>query len=75
VALYFALDGRSYRHYVLFMSPADTARGLVQQLFAPLAARRRDEQIIFSVWAYGGAMIATVVVALGVMFWRYVPED
>jgi ABC-2 type transport system permease protein len=77
VALYFALDGKSYRHDVLFLSPADTVRGLVQQLFEPIRAnrRQRDEQIIFSVWTYGGAMVATVVVALGVMFWRYVPED
>ena len=77
VSLYFALEGRSYRHDVLFLSPADTARGLVQQLFAPIRARNRsrDEQIIFSVWAYAGAMVATVVVALGVMYWRYVPED
>lgn len=72
VALYVGLEGRSYRHYVLFLSPSDTARGLVLMLFGQA---RRTRDIVYSVWAYGGAMVATVVVALGVMIWRYVPED
>lgn len=72
VALYVGLEGRSYRHYVLFLSPADTARGLAVKLFSP---RQFTRDLTFSVWAYGGAMVATVVGAIGVMLWRYVPED
>lgn len=72
VALYLGLDGRSYRHYVLFLSPSDTARGLAVKLFNPL---NRSRDLAFSAWAYGGAMVATVVAAIGVMLWRYVPED
>jgi ABC-2 type transport system permease protein len=72
VALYEGLAGHSYRHYALFLSPTNTVAGLATRLFNP---HTRDRDIVYSVWTYGGVMVATVIAAIGVMLWRYVPED
>lgn len=71
-ALYFALDGKAQRDYVIFLSPTTTTSNLVFKLFH---SNPTEEALPFSVWAYAGGMVAIVLVCCGVMFWRYVPED
>ncbi|MEZ4499842.1 MAG: hypothetical protein R2839_07125 [Thermomicrobiales bacterium] len=35
----------------------------------------QDTARLFSVWVYGGVMMAWTAVCCLIMFWRYVPSD
>lgn len=60
--------------YVAFLNPlrlvAEFSYGLFGQ---PMEDTEFGEPL--SVWAYAGAMLATVAFCCGVMYWRYVPSD
>lgn len=69
-ALYYAIGGGDDARYVLFMSPSITTAGLVSQLF-DISGPDLD----FPLWTIGAEMMGVIVLACGVMYLRYVPDE
>jgi ABC-2 type transport system permease protein len=70
-ALHYALREYSWSDYVYFFSPTNLTGNLAYSLF-PTA---NDPPVTFHWYAYVIAMLITIVIACGLMVWRYVPED
>jgi ABC-2 type transport system permease protein len=69
----YALRDQGWNHYLQFLSPATLVNNLVFTFFPTEDSASLD--IPFEWWAYVAAMVATIVAAVAVMVWRYVPED
>ncbi len=65
-----ALGDNRLADWVTFLSPAVITTNLAQALF-PLPDASAPP---FGWWAYAAGMVATVVIAIAVTLWRYVPE-
>lgn len=66
-----ALADYRWADYLYFLSPANATGNLAFKLFPG----EHSTALPFAWWAYALAMAATIVLACGVMVWRYVPED
>lgn len=69
----YALRERDWSDYLFFLSPGSTVTNLAYKLFPDRDGE--SFEIAFEWWAYVAAMAATIVTAVAVMVWRYVPED
>lgn len=70
-ALIVALDDYGWHSYLNFLSPVNTIAYMADTFFPGFA----DIDPPFAWWAWVLAMTVTIVLACGVMVWRYVPED
>jgi len=61
--------------YIAFLSPARLVQEFSYGIFNQEIADQEFGVNPLSVWAYCGAMLATVACCCGVMYWRYVPSD
>ncbi|MEA2530845.1 MAG: type transport system permease protein, partial [Thermomicrobiales bacterium] len=74
-ALAAAIDGE-FTRYFLVLSPADMIGVLSYRLFdRPITDIDSDFGPVFSLWQTVAGIVGTIAVALGVMYWRYVPND
>jgi ABC-2 type transport system permease protein len=74
-ALGAAIDGEISRYFLL-LSPADMIGVLSYRLFdQPILDIDSDFGPVFSLWQVVAGIIGTIAVCLGVMYWRYVPND
>lgn len=69
----YALRDQSWSDYLFFLSPGSTVGNLAFTLFPENNTESLD--IPFEWWAYVSAMAVTIIAAIAVMVWRYVPED
>lgn len=69
----YALRDQSWSDYLFFLSPGSTVGNLAFTLFPENNTESLD--IPFEWWAYVAAMAVTIIAAIAVMVWRYVPED
>lgn len=68
-----ALRDQGWSDYLLFLSPATLVNNLAYSFFPTEDSVTLD--IPFEWWAYVAAMALTIVAAVAIMVWRYVPED
>jgi ABC-2 type transport system permease protein len=69
----YALRDQGWSDYLFFLSPGSTITNLVYTFFPDNDTASLD--IPFEWWAYVAAMAVTIIAAVAVMVWRYVPED
>ena len=70
-ALMFALDESNIRDYLVFLSPANTITEMVGRMFD-------EPELIYGdldLWAIIAEMVAVILLACGVMYLRYVPNE
>ncbi len=74
-ALSGALDTES-KKYLVFLSPSSTVNGLAKTLFnRDTGVSEFDDNPFLELWQYIGAMIGITVACVGVMLWRYLPDE
>ncbi len=74
-ALAEAID-HDWNSYLVFLSPVSTVEGMSLTLFdlTDMMETFGDGDIL-PFWNYAAAMLATITIALGVMLWRYLPDE
>jgi hypothetical protein len=74
-ALAEAID-HSFARYLVFLSPVSTVEGMALTLFNQTENMERfADSGPLPFWNYAAAMISTIVIAIGVMLWRYLPDE
>jgi ABC-2 type transport system permease protein len=74
-ALAAAFTDERLLQYLIFLSPAETTAAMLFTLFEIDIEPHPDFGELLPVWQYVGVMVAVVVASVGIMSWRYVPED
>ncbi len=78
-SLAFALEAAveaDWGKYLVFLSPTNTVEGMSLTLFnqeGPTSEFQNQPFLPF--WQYAGAMLAVTAVSVGVMLWRYLPDE
>lgn len=74
-ALSGALDNENTK-YLVFLSPTSTVDGMSKTLFNnDIGLSEFDNNPFLPLWQYIGGMLAITVASLGVMLWRYLPNE
>lgn len=74
-ALSGALDNENTK-YLVFLSPTNTVDGMSKTLFNnDIGLSDFDNNPFLPLWQYIGGMLAITVASLGVMLWRYLPNE
>lgn len=74
-ALASALD-YDWNRYLVFLSPVSTVEGMALTLFDQTSGAEGFADTPFlPFWNYAAGMIATITAAIGVMLWRYLPDE
>jgi ABC-2 type transport system permease protein len=75
IALAVVIDSESAR-FLTFLSPVNTINGMVASLFGVVTNETEfSNSGYLPFWQYLIGVLATIAVALGVMTWRYLPND
>ena len=75
VALAAALD-TDWARYLVFLSPVHTIEGMALTLFGNTENMERfADQGPLPFWNYALGMLVTIAIAVGVMLWRYLPDE
>jgi len=74
-ALSTAVDA-SWDKYLVFLSPTNTVEGMSLTLFNQQGAVSEfDNNPFLPFWQYAAAMLAVTAVSVGIMLWRYLPDE
>ena len=70
-----AVIGSDLRRFLVFLSPPTTISGMALSLFGREATIEPYGDALLPLWQYLAAMGGTVMIALVVMAWRYLPDE
>jgi ABC-2 type transport system permease protein len=74
-ALAVAVDAE-WDKYLVFLSPTNTVDGMADTLFRQtLPVSDFEDNPYLPFWQYAGGMLAVTAVSVGVMLWRYLPDE
>jgi len=74
-ALASALD-YSWNQYLVFLSPVSTVEGMALTLFDQAnGAESFADRGFLPFWNYAAGMLVTITLSVGVMLWRYLPDE
>jgi ABC-2 type transport system permease protein len=74
-ALASALD-YDWNRFLVFLSPVNTVEGMALTLFGQQeGVESFADTGYLEFWQYAAAMIVTIVISIGVMLWRYLPDE
>jgi ABC-2 type transport system permease protein len=78
-SLAFALEtavNADWGKYLVFLSPTNTVEGMSLTLFNQAGPTSDfQDQPFLSFWNYAAVMLAVTVVSVGIMLWRYLPDE
>jgi hypothetical protein len=75
IALAVVIDNELAR-FLTFLSPIDTINGMTASLFGVVTDQTEfSDSGYLPFWQYLVGVLATIAAALGIMTWRYLPND